>query len=309
MNNIATLARKKSRFLSTVVSSPKVTLKTAKDAQAFIGDAVSFHVEGLFSYDVLVYPEAANWIVVNCNNRNRKIVENTITKYARLIANGDWLLTSQSVAFATDGQINNGQHTFYGAAKSETPVWLRITFGEEPIFFRVHDNGRGRGPRDILFQEGYKDGGCLSSSARLLHLIEQGNFGSNPSLSNSEILRLVEGYPELGEAVHTGRSLAGKCRTAPTAMSVAVYLISKNTKRHAKLAEFIDMLGNGAPRDTAVHKLREGLIKKRLIDKKYSGMVMNAHYCANIIDAWNAFLRGDPNFKRWSNDKSFPVAR
>ncbi len=97
----------------------------------------------------LITPEiAAQMLMMNVGNRNLR--KNHVTKLAREIERGDWIVTHQGIAIAPDGRLLDGQHRLAAIIMSKLPTYMSVSRNADPKSFIVLDQGAKRTISDAL---------------------------------------------------------------------------------------------------------------------------------------------------------------
>lgn len=105
---------------------------------------------------VLVTPSQAQlWLDIAA--KNRKLNQARIAKYADAMTRGDWLITSQGIAFDEQGALTDGQHRLHAIVKSQVSVMMLVVTTLPNKSQMVLDQGYLRQAHDqIALREGWK---------------------------------------------------------------------------------------------------------------------------------------------------------
>lgn len=95
---------------------------------------------------VLITPQIAKQMLMD-NIGNRPLRRNHINRLAASMKRGDWRLTHQGVAYASDGRLIDGQHRLHAVIEANTPVMMMVTFGVDD--FVAIDRGAARSLADL----------------------------------------------------------------------------------------------------------------------------------------------------------------
>lgn len=265
----------------------------------------------LMSETVEITPAMAQFILDAYNTANRPVSQGRVADYARQMANGDWKLTSQGLAFLRNGKLGDGQHKLHAIVRSGRTIILNVAFGLPDDAFKVLDTGGKRTAGDTLALLGHKQAISLAAAARLLDIVTSKNPLSNASMSNEEVVAVVGQHPRLAEVAAAGAAIARLFRCSSAAPIVAFYLIKRDSKHALRLDEFVARLKDNADQEkrSPVTFIRDGLMMKRL-DRQYrSGGNRSAAQAAAIIKAWNKWVRGQKDQEiLWMPGEPFPKA-
>lgn len=249
---------------------------------------------------VFVTPEtAAEWLEHNDSNRNQR--EGSIAKYARSIANEDWLITGEGVKFDWNGRLVDGQHRLKAIVKAGVGAWMFVFRHLNPDVQAVLDTGIRRTPGDALKWAGYPSFNELATMARLLILWDEGYLrrsGANASreVANEEILAWAAEHSE--RALHwyrKARSIENGKSGFPTvsrcALAAALFLLDQADPCGETVNEFAERLrtirlsGTGDP----VNALHARLLSARANRERL--YPASQFYC--YFRVWNALIDGE----------------
>lgn len=266
----------------------------------------------LISEVAKITPAAAEYILANHNDGNRRLTENRINNYAKAMREGRWLVHSQGISFSRNGLLNNGQNRLTAIVRAGCPVHLNVSFGEDRDAFSVLDTGKGRTGQDAVEIAGLPYATGQAAAARLYTLIEWQSKGTIASrrVDNDVILETLATVPEIGLTIKESSELSKPKRLGVPigAMTVALARIKRSTKQPEKLPEFVKHLREG-DRITGTllslrEKLRSGEFGRKLSTNDYRQMAITAA----IIYGWNNWAAGKKNKFGWTTEQAFPVA-
>ena len=112
---------------------------------------------------MMITPKVAREML-ECNTANRDLRPGFVETLTEAWQRGEWRITHQGIAFATDGRLLDGQHrlTFVSELPDKTEVPMLVTTGLKDEAFDAIDQGKARTVRDLY---GSSEG--LASVARL----------------------------------------------------------------------------------------------------------------------------------------------
>src|SRR5437899_3041926 len=84
-------------------------------------------------------PADCEFILRNHNKGNRPVRASRVKKFAALIKEGRFILTSQGISFDRDGRLLNGQHRLMGAVEAARNIKVAVAFNEPAGAFEVID--------------------------------------------------------------------------------------------------------------------------------------------------------------------------
>jgi hypothetical protein len=92
---------------------------------------------------------AREWLDRN-NTNNRPVSRARVNVLRKVIADGNWHVTHQGIAFYEDGSLADGQHRLEAIAAGATPVGSIVTFGLSRELIHAIDTGRPRSVANVL---------------------------------------------------------------------------------------------------------------------------------------------------------------
>lgn len=173
------------------------------------------------------------------NVKNRRLSESTIKRYTRMMKEGRWVLSGDSIAFDKTGQLIDGQHRLQAVIRSGKPQQMLVVSGLDSEVFLYKDVGKRRTAADVLSIEGHAHATCLASTARLWHsFLVAGELTTTVfrgmKAENDEIHQAVELFPDLHESANRAASLYNRATPkaiAPTSLLGILHMIYKRVDR------------------------------------------------------------------------------
>lgn len=80
---------------------------------------------------VTIKPEVAKYILDECNTSNRSVRRGNLALLERCLKEGQWKFISDTISFASDGTLTNGQHRLTACANVGKPIDVIVAFGVE----------------------------------------------------------------------------------------------------------------------------------------------------------------------------------
>lgn len=233
---------------------------------------------------------AEKWL--NQNTHNRRVRDNAVHGYARDMAAGNWAENGESIKFAKDGTLLDGQHRLHAIVQSSVTLRMLVVTGLETIAQETMDDGRKRSVADALTLRGEHNAAQLAAITRRALMWKQGvyrNVGNRPP-TNTETLGFLAAHPELRESTSVSVSLRKAVALPASVVGLTHWLFSAIDKEDADW--FFERLGTGANLEQyhPVWTLRKRAAE---IDKE-QGRVPEDMLLAFVIKAWNAFREGQP---------------
>ncbi len=144
----------------------------------------------LISYRVLVTPEMAQQWIAAGNVDNRVVRKTVVSRYAAMMAGGEWKPTHQGVAFSARRLID-GQHRLLAVIAAQTAQWMIVFVDQDDETFGTLDRGSARSLRDDLKDTPIHNTDGLSWIARLAN-VDRSTRAVRPS-SVMECMRVFGG--------------------------------------------------------------------------------------------------------------------
>lgn len=167
-----------------------------------------------------ITPEMASRWLTESNTHNRNLSQSSVNAYARDMAAGRWMISNDSVVFATDGTLLNGQHRFAAIVRSGVTVRAFVMFGAPPETQDVMDSGNKRNAGAALQFEGMKHTNRLAAVARIALARNKGMPIVGGNFTNGEVQAFIRANRDIADAIE----LMGKSfRTIPCVPRVTDY--------------------------------------------------------------------------------------
>lgn len=239
---------------------------------------------------VMVSPDLAQqWLLRNHNNR--PIRPRRVAGLARDMAAGRWASTGDTIKFAQDGALLDGQHRLHAVLHSGCTVEMAVAEDLDPDARVNVDTHAKRTFADVLTFRGESNVSTLAAATRLLCVYRgQSLRSNNVAPTNDELIECLAQNPGLRQsAVVAGR--ISRTFRGPTALyAVAHYLLTAVDVEDANFffARLLD--GVGLPEESPILALRrwmENATIRRLEVSAYERLGF-------IFKAWNAYRDGKP---------------
>lgn len=132
----------------------------------------------------VITPEEAKEILSKSNINNRRIRLRYVDWLAKLIVEGQWMVTHQGIAFDKNGRLVDGQHRLLAISKSgkDTPILVTTNLEEES--YNHIDIGAIRNRADI-----YKIRPPFSA---FMASLARATRGGSDKFNNEEIINIIE---------------------------------------------------------------------------------------------------------------------
>lgn len=248
-----------------------------------------------YAVRAMITPAVAQRILDECNARNRPVRRRQSDFLTAQMEEGRFVYNGESIVFATDRHLNNGQHRLIACVNSGVPIEVLLVFGVPPERFTTYDQQAVRGAADVLAIDSRTNCKCLAAALRHVANYEGGILGSNTGRSgrkdNSFILDLAAKYPGIEESVNK----FVKFRWTTPSLAAALHYLMRRVDP-ASADAFFDVVDHGSEvrerygRSLVLHAnhLREWLVRNAMGNRRVPDTVT-----ANVfIKAWNGHRTG-----------------
>jgi hypothetical protein len=202
---------------------------------------------------------AVRWLEGNVHNR--KLREDVVTRYARDMKAGRWMLTHECIAFDRDSVLVDGQHRCWAVIESGATIRCMVAFEVEIDTQAVIDGGLPRNMVDVMHLS-YGEKEVASMDIALAKALAQGR--ATGSLTRQEIVEAFHRYrPAIRFAIE---SFPRKVRHVTTAPVLTVIARAYYTAERERLTRFSEVLASGTAErvdgEASVILLRNWLLER-----------------------------------------------
>ncbi len=246
---------------------------------------------------VNVSPEiAAEWLSQNVKNRGLRPRE--VAKYASDMSAGDWQWTGETIKFAADGTLLDGQHRLHAIVESGATIPILVVRGLANKAQDNIDNGIRRPYYDVLRLRGEVNTSVLAAVVRRVCSWKAGSRRgvSDTPQTNAQLDRTLEAHPELREISAWASNASTYCDLPASILGLAWWVFSEIDLEDAEtfFQRFVD--GQGLVKGDPIYELRRTLQGS----KDVRGERSQTYLLAVTIKAWNAYRRGEQvGLLRW----------
>lgn len=237
---------------------------------------------------IAVTPDMAErWLGKNLNNRN--IRKPVYAGYARDMRAGRWQLNGETIKFAEDGTLLDGQHRLHAVIAAGVSVPMLVVRGIPMKAMPTVDTGAGRKFSDVLKIEGDSNTSTLAALVRRAWMWDQGartNTGASKP-TRSEMMEYLEANPEIRHSAEIARQLQSRSLLPASVVGLSHWLFSAIDPDAATwfVSRVVD---EDVPTDHPARVLHRRIVGMRLS----GGRVNETEALALTIRAWNAFRSG-----------------
>lgn len=185
------------------------------------------------SYNVVdVTPDLAEkWL--GQNNHNRNLRDRAVAAYARDMKAGNWAENGESIKFAKDGTLLDGQHRLWAVVDSGVTVRMLVVTGLEGSDQETMDAGRKRSLSDALHLRGEINSSILGSVLRRTLMWEHGSYRNSGTYTptNTECLTFLEAHPEVRESTQAAAALRKPSRLPASVIGLTHWPLHAHRRR------------------------------------------------------------------------------
>ncbi len=257
---------------------------------------------------MLVTPElAVKWL--EGNTHNREIRPALVERYARMMANGRWVLNGESIIFDVTGKLLDGQHRLWACFESKTPFETVVITDVDPDAFLTIDQGAKRTAGDALHVDaeidliGVPENRVAAACSMVWQYRTKNLFGKQNNFTPAMVVEMVKAEPAIIEWTRDAHRCGKGLKSFATPLAAAMHLGAKGQPEKAR--EFMDRFVDGA-------NLAPG---NPILALRARAMSNPPHVQWEkmylVVSAWNAFAQGRSLQKLMSMPRSddFPAIR
>lgn len=256
---------------------------------------------------VRVTPAMAFQLLERNVENNRPVRQPHVNKMARDMKEGRWKQNGETVKFAKDGTLLDGQHRLWAVTEAGRAVDLNFVEGLDKSVVPTIDTGRSRSFADVMKFEGREYGRVVGGVSRWLwwYGAARDQAFNSITVSHQELHAVVDVMPEIEERVHEVMKARQFSKLmAPTILGF-VYTCAYRTDHYAA-QRFLELLdsGVGLTEKSPVKVLRDNMVRNKISSRK----MQPSEVAATAVKAWNAFRKGKPvQLLRFGAAETFPA--
>lgn len=202
------------------------------------------------------------------------------------MAAGKWGLTGDTLKFAPDGRLLDGQNRLAACVRAGKPFKTHVVFGIDPRLFARMDIGKPRNAADILHIAHYKYASTLAAALRWAYLFDNDPH-SRETLKPEFVLELArKHYRDIEPHLKQGREINRQYGHPAGQMAALMYKFSKADRADALDFMRAWMRGHREGRHSIIDSMQTVL---QSIKANNNGRIHELTRAAAIIKAWNIF--------------------
>ena len=234
--------------------------------------------------------QAAMYLKKNANNR--KLSPRRIASYARAITSGEWQINGETIKFAENGELLDGQHRLKAIVQADTVVETCVVRGLDSTAFKTIDGGKARSAGDCLYVLKYRHPNALAAATRMLCAYESG-WGSAArsfrTISNDELIAKLETHRDLVTAAHEYMRRPNFTKLVPHSIGMFCFYMASNVDAERARRFFLELSSGRYSRHVQTHPPR--VLRERLVTTSREVIKPTSNTkLAWMVLAWNAFV-------------------
>ena len=180
------------------------------------------------SWIITVDPASAEVLLEERNEGNRPPKPNKVQQFATDMSSKRWGLTGDTLKFAPDGRLLDGQNRLAACVRSNKPFTTHVVFNIDPQLFGRMDIGKPRNPADVLHIAGYKYASTLAAAVRWTYLLDTNPY-NRETLRPEFVLDLVrDKYPDIEPYLKEGRAVNKQYAHPAGQIAALIYKFAKS---------------------------------------------------------------------------------
>lgn len=251
--------------------------------------------------------QAREWLAVQPDRAIRPIRRRTVEQLIHAIDTGEWKLTHQPIAIASDGFVLDGRHRLTAIGAQRKHVRALVAFDADPDTYTVIDTGTRRTPSDTLRISGFTDTHVLAATARQVAAYPEiiGTADTLSTITNkmttTTVLSTVDD-PEIGKIIVDALRPASRIssgiskhgyRTSASVLCAVIRIYSDAGPDTQN--EFVERLADGVQlaSDSPILGLRKWILSDTGL-YRYPGTWRPTAALVSGIKAWNDYVNARP---------------
>lgn len=243
---------------------------------------------------VKVTPDLAHeWLGFNTHNRSLR--DRVVRAYAADMAAGNWQWNGESIKFAKDGSLLDGQHRLAGIAESGVTVDMLVIRDLPNQVQETVDGGTKRSFADVLNLRGERDPKLLAAITRRVAIWEAADtpgmsVRANFTPTTAQMLQCLEHHPGLRDLTRPVSAVAIHCALPSSILGFCWWLFSGCDDSASDVDFFFARLADGQnlAKGDSIYELRRAAENSKTVRGQRSERFLTAI----TIKAWNAYREG-----------------
>jgi len=234
------------------------------------------------------------------NTENRRLQAKKADS-SRAIENDEFILNGETIIFADDGTLLDGQHRLYACVAYNKPIVSVIVRGIPKDAQITIDTGKRRGVADYLTMRGYPNASLVAAIGRAVMLIEKSGVVSAIRECHSggfkftvkEVVNYIdENYEKkIKQLITPVRRVYDKYKGIRSSTIAVVFHEIKQVDIEA-YEHFVGMLTGAYLPDENLAKLI-AVLQENSSKRDISRRLSQEYIAAFMVKTWNAYMKGE----------------
>ena len=257
----------------------------------------------MYGNEMVITPAIAKLMLErNTNNFRKTINKDRVTSYANDMKSGKWQCNGESIVFAKDGTLKDGQHRLYAVIEAGVPVQMFVVFDADNDI-TIYDSGFNRTVSCVYG----KNVTSASAVAKLIICISESNTQfanakANRIVGVGRITEFIETYEStINKAIEIARNGANHGKGHIAACHAAVFVLLLDGQPEEKIKQFFKIVNSGIP-ETYIESSAPIAFGKTIETATYSGHTGRVAMLTCALSAYYDFVAGTHRTKRYKAD-------
>lgn len=213
----------------------------------------------------------------------RRLLPRVITRYARDMAAGRWVMNGEPLILDPEGNLLDGRHRLAAVIEARVAVRFLVVRGVDPALTHTLDTGATRSLASVMRCKGEPHARLLAAMVGLLARFAGESHDRKHRPTTCEVVELVRTTPGLRAAAALVGGRAWWRRAPRPALAAAMFIVGPS----AEVQEFMEAVrtGVGLPSGSPILSLRRFLFDSRGRASRVSG-VRSLAAILNAYDQW-----------------------
>lgn len=225
------------------------------------------------------------------NTKNRRANADRVAAYARDMLAGQWNITGETIKFAEDGTLLDGQQRLMACIEAGVPFYTFMTHGLKMESQRDMDQGKKRTVSDSLMIDGRQYVTQVAAIGTLLLAVKDKRNHVGARYTISEVRAVIDRHEEaIMNGLHAV-TLPNNRTLVPISTLAAIHVVGSKLLGEGDMADaFVDVFNTGIPAypHDAAFALRERMISQIRKRQRLPRMTQ----VSTSVMAWNKFRAG-----------------
>lgn len=259
----------------------------------------------IFAVEKITPTKAKEYLTHNENNR--RLRRSIVTRYAKDMTAGRWLLSGDPIVFSYDGILRQGQHRLTACVEANVAFETLVMRNADANAYKVMDTGEKRTLADILDHMGHVSSPHLAAAITLSWRWDTGQIRGTIQPTRQEALAWFDANPSVKDCLNLSSRVYD---FIPRSQAAALAFRFRQVDEEAS-GLFFERLATGAglADGDPLLTLRNWYLSRR--KEGHNGGISRVPSLAVSVKAWNGFITSSPvRLLKWRGyAEPFPLIR